>query len=46
MDEDGFASLQLGIIEQHVLDRAEGDGRDGRADVRHAGRGRDQQARR
>jgi hypothetical protein len=31
MDRIGFARLQSGIVEQHVLDRAEGDRRDRRA---------------
>src|SRR5690606_36879457 len=39
MDEDGLAGLELRIVEQHVLDRAEGDGRDRRADLVDAGRG-------
>ena len=43
MDEDRLAGLQLGIVEQHVLDRAEGDRRDRRADRVDAGRGRHQQ---
>ena len=46
MDEDRLAGLQPGIVEQHVLDRAEGDRRDRRADGVDAGRRRDQQPRR
>lgn len=46
MDQDRFAGLELGIVEQHVLDRAEGDGRQCRTDRIDAGRGRNQQARR
>jgi hypothetical protein len=46
MDEDGLARLQLGVVEQHVLDGAEGDRRDRRADRVDAFRGRDEQARR
>ena len=42
--EDGLAGLELGIVEQHVLDRAEGDWGDGRADISDAGRGGDEQA--
>ena len=46
MHKDRLAGLQPGIVEQHVLDRAEGDGRDGRGDRVDARRGRDQQPRR
>ena len=43
MDKDRFTGLQLCIVEKHVLDGAEGDRRDGRADGIDAGRGRDEQ---
>ncbi len=46
MDEDRFAGLELGIVEQHVLDRAEGDGRKRRTNGVDAGRSRNEQARR
>ena len=38
--ENGFAGLELGIVEQHVLGGAEGDRRAGRVAQRHAGRHR------
>jgi len=44
LNEHGFAGLKLGIVEQHMLDRAEGDRRDSSADGVHAGRGGNEQA--
>ncbi len=40
MDEDRFAGLQLGVVEQHVLHRAEGDRRAGGVLERNAVRRR------
>src|SRR5690606_16418046 len=42
VDQDRLARLQLRVVEQHVLDRAEGDGGDRRTDLVDAGRGGDQ----
>src|SRR5260370_16353671 len=42
MDENGLAGLKPGIVEQHMLDRAEGDGRHSGADLANAGRRGDQ----
>src|SRR5690606_5847002 len=44
MDEDRLARLKLRIVKQHVLNRAEGHGRNGCADLVNAGRGRHKEA--
>ena len=44
MDENGFAGLELGIVEQHVLDGRERDRRAGGVAHRHARRRLDDQA--
>ena len=44
MDEDGFAGLELGVVEQHVLHGAEADRRAGRLLEGHAFRHRDDEA--
>jgi hypothetical protein len=44
MDQDGFARLELCVVKQHVLDRAEGDGRDRGAHSADAGRCRNQKS--
>src|SRR5690606_38459067 len=44
MDQDRLAGFQLGVVEQHVLDGAEGDGSNGGADLVHSRRSDDQQA--
>ena len=46
MHQDGFAGLELGIVEQHVLDGAEGDRRAGGVAQRNAFRHRDHKPRR
>src|SRR5690606_19703407 len=38
VDQDRFARLEPGVVEQHVLDRAKGNGCDGSADLVNAGR--------
>ena len=46
MHQNGFARLELGIVEQHVLDGAESDRRAGGIAQRHAVRHRHDQPRR